>query len=62
MNKDKIIKLIEALHDHCKSKRCEECKFFTDANTEWRCDLREFTKLFSGTPRVWDIEKIKELL
>lgn len=62
ITKNKIIELIESIHNDCRSARCEECKFFTDANTEWSCDLCEFTKLFSGTPSVWDIKKIKELL
>ncbi len=62
MNKDKIIELIERIQDYCRSMRCEECKFFADVNDEWICDIREFMRLFAGSPYSWDIEKIKELL
>lgn len=62
MNKDRIIKLIEALKDHCRSKRCEECQFLSAAGQKWKCDINEFTELFKNCPCVWNIEKIKELL
>lgn len=62
MNKDKIIKLIEALKDHCRSMRCEECQFFSESRSCFRCDLRRFARLFEGSPSMWDIKKIKEVL
>lgn len=62
MSKDRIIKLIEALRDHCRGTRCEECQFLFVDPEEWYCELNEFTRSIKGTPYRWDIDKIKELL
>ena len=62
MNKDKIIELIERIQDYCRSMRCEECKFFSADRSCFKCDIRDFTRLFYGGPHDWNIEKIKERL